>query len=109
MRLLAFLLRVHNNKAREVHQNIANELEKVVNTYLVRIADRDTGQGLRILVRSHSADGMQEFVDTIADHPHWTQLCGEDGAVLATPRVIDVRELKIKRPVPRTTMASFVA
>ena len=69
-------------------------------TYLVHLADRDTGQDQRILVRSATSDGMQEFVSR-ADLTPPLQI--------AHPVVIGIRELAINRPLPRTTLASFVA
>ena len=69
-------------------------------TYLVHLADRDTGQDQRILVRSDTSEGMQEFVLRADLHP---------ALEIANPVVIAVRELAINRPLPRTTLASFVA
>lgn len=69
-------------------------------TYLVHLADRDTGQDQRILVRSATSEGMQEFVSRTDLNPPLQ---------IANPVVIGIRELAINRPLPRTTLASFVA
>jgi hypothetical protein len=70
-----------------------------MNTYLVTLADRNTGQDQRILVQSKNSDGMQEFVDS--------------EKVLTTlniinPVVIAIHQLRIKRPVLKVTMPSLV-
>ena len=105
MSLLAIFSSVHNNVVRGTRQNPANGVETVVNTYMVRLADLDTHEEQRILVRSACEDGMQEFVDSIKDHPSWPQL------TLATPRVVPggIRKLEIRHRAPRTTLASFCA
>lgn len=69
-------------------------------TYLVHLADRDTGQDQRILVRSDTSEGMQEFV---------LQADLQPPLEIANPVVIGIRELAINRPLPRTTLTSFVA
>jgi hypothetical protein len=107
MRFLAFRHKVHNNSPKGIQQNLASEVENAVttNTYMVRLHDLNTDREQTILVRSANADGMQEFVDSIKDHPEWPQL------TLTTPRVVPggIRRLEIRRPLPRTTLTSFVA
>ena len=107
MRFLAFRRKVHNNTTKGIQQNSASEAENAVptHTYMVRLHDLDTDREQTILVRSANADGMQEFVDSIKDHPEWPQL------TLANPRVVPggIRRLEIKRHLPRTTLTSFVA
>jgi len=66
-------------------------------TYLVTLADRESGKDQRILVQSECSDGMQEFVDTLSD------------LTINNPVVINVAELPIKRPLPKTNLASFTA
>ena len=107
MCFLAFLSKFHDNVTRGNQQNPANGVENTVtaNTYMVRLHDLVTDEEQTILVRSACADGMQEFVDSIKDHPGWPQL------TLANPRVVPggIRKLEIRRPLPRTTLTSFVA
>ena len=69
-----------------------------MNTYLVTLADRETGKDQRILVRSWNDDNMQKFVDS--DEVRSTLL-------LENPVVIAVHQLRIKRPLPKTTMSSL--
>lgn len=70
-----------------------------MNTYLVTLADRNTGKHQRILVQSETENGMQEFVDS-----------DEVSLVLeiGSPVVIAVHRLHIKRPAPRTTLPQLV-
>ena len=69
-------------------------------TYLVTLADRETGKDQRILVRSEHSDGMQAFVERENLNPPLQ---------IAHPVVIAVKELAIRRPLPKTTLASFIA
>jgi len=69
-------------------------------TYLVSLADRDTGKDQRILVRAENPDGMQEFVERPDLDPPLT---------ISNPVVIAIKELNIKRPLPRTNLTSFTA
>jgi hypothetical protein len=68
-----------------------------MNTYLVTLADRTTGEDQRILVQSSDSDGMQEFVDSDEVRPTLR---------LITPVVIAIHQLRVKRPPQRT---NFVA
>ena len=70
-----------------------------MNTYLVTLADRNTGQDQRILVQSENSDGMQEFVDS---EKVLTTLN------ITNPVVIAIHQLRIKRPVLKVTMPSLV-
>jgi hypothetical protein len=70
-----------------------------MNTYLVTLADRNTGQDQRILVQSANSDGMQEFVDS---EKVLTTLNITD------PIVVAIHQLRIKRPVLKVTMPSLV-
>jgi hypothetical protein len=70
-----------------------------MNTYLVTLADRNTGQDQRILVQSKNSDGMQEFVDS---EKVLTTLN------ITNPVVIAIHQLRIKRPVLKVTMPSLV-
>ena len=69
-----------------------------MNTYLVTLADRETGEDQRILVRSRNDNDMQEFVDS--DEVRKTLL-------LENPVVIAVHQLRIKRQLPKTTLPSL--
>lgn len=60
-----------------------------MNTYLVTLADRNTGEDQRILVQSADSDGMQEFVTSDAVLPTLR---------LADPVVIAIHQLRVKRP-----------
>jgi hypothetical protein len=70
-----------------------------MNTYLVTLADRNTGKDQRILVQSTTEDGMQEFVVSEAVLPT---------LALADPVVVAVHQLRIKRPYHNTVMTSLV-
>ena len=70
-----------------------------MNTYLVSLASRATGEDQRILVQSVTSDDMQEFVESERVRP---ALRFDD------PVVIAISLLRIKRPVRRTTMTSLV-
>ena len=69
-------------------------------TYLVTLADRVTGKDQRIIVQSECADGMQEFVERADLTPPLE---------IKNPVVIGIRELSVKRPLPRTTLSTFTA
>lgn len=69
-----------------------------MNTYLVTLADRNTGEDQRILVESTDDNNMQEFVTSEAVLPTLR---------LAEPVVIAIHQLRIKRP-HRTTLPSLV-
>jgi hypothetical protein len=71
-----------------------------MDTYLVSLADRDTGQEQRIVVRAENVTDMQEWVDS---RPVGIQ--GET-ITLVTPIVIGVRQLHIKR-TPKTNFATM--
>lgn len=69
-----------------------------MNTYLVTLADRNTGEDQRILVQSADDTNMQDFVSSEAVLPTLR---------LTDPVVIAVHQLRIKRP-HRTTLPSLV-
>lgn len=71
----------------------------MLRTYLVTLADRDTGQDQRILVNSASIEGMQEFVSRTDLNPP---------LLIANPVVIAIRPLAVTRP-HRTVLSTFVA
>lgn len=70
-----------------------------MNTYLVTLADRNTGADQRILVQSADSDNMQEFVTSDEVLPTLT---------LADPVVIAIHQLRIKRPYRNTVLPSLV-
>ena len=70
-----------------------------MNTYLVTLADRNTGKQQRILVQSRTEDGMQEFIESP----------GVIGTLsLESPTVIAVHRLRVRRPIRGTVMQSLV-
>jgi hypothetical protein len=69
-------------------------------TFLVTLADHATGKDQRILVRCEHSEGMQEFVQRKDLDPPLE---------ISDPVVIGIKELRTKRPLPRTTMSSFIA
>lgn len=70
-----------------------------MNTYLVTLADRSTGEDQRILVQSETDNDMQDFIDSDKVRP--TLKIGE-------PVVIAIHQLRIKRPPVRTVMPSLI-
>jgi hypothetical protein len=60
-----------------------------MNTYLVTLADRNTGEDQRILVQSSNSDDMQQFVDSDKVRPT---------LALADPVVIAIHQLRVSRP-----------
>lgn len=70
-----------------------------MNTYLVTLADRKTGKDQRILVQSEDDTKMQEFVESDKVRP---TLLVDD------PVVIAIHQLRIKRPLPKTTMPVLI-
>lgn len=60
-----------------------------MNTYLVSLADRNTGKDQRILVQSEDDNGMQEFVESDAVRPT---------LALTDPVVVAINQLRVKRP-----------
>lgn len=70
-----------------------------MNTYLVTLADRNTGEDQRILVQSENDENMQEFVDSDTVRPTLK---------LAEPVVIAIHQLRIKRPPIRTVMPTLI-
>lgn len=60
-----------------------------MNTYLVTLADRETGKDQRILVQSQSSDDMQEFINSDQVRPTLN---------LASPVVIAIHQLRVRRP-----------
>lgn len=70
-----------------------------MNTFLVTLCDRDTGQDQRILVRTDDPTNMQEWIDASLDTL-------QPPLILSSPVVLSVRELKIKRPPRHTTMTT---
>lgn len=69
-------------------------------TYLVRLADRTTGEGQRILVYDKNPDlDMQSWIDTNK---------GDfvPPLLIDDPVVMTVHELKIKRPVGKTALST---
>lgn len=70
-----------------------------MNTYLVTLADRNTGADQRILVQSADDTNMQEFVTSDAVLPT---------LALADPVVIAIHQLRVKRPYTNTVLPSLV-
>lgn len=70
-----------------------------MNTYLVTLADRNTGEDQRILVQSKTDENMQEFVESDKVRPTLQ---------LQDPVVIAIHQLRIKRPPAQTVMPSLV-
>ena len=70
-----------------------------MNTFLVTLCSRETGQDQRILVRTDDPTDMQEWIDANLDtlQPPLT---------ISSPVVLAVRELRIKRPPLHTTMTT---
>lgn len=68
-----------------------------LNTYLVTLADRNTGEDQRILVQSSNSDNMQEFVESDSVLP---------SLKISHPVVIAVHQLRVNRP-HRTTLATL--
>ena len=60
-----------------------------MNTYLVTLADRNTGEDQRILVQSADSNNMQEFITSAEVLPTLH---------LADPVVIAIHQLRVKRP-----------
>jgi hypothetical protein len=69
-----------------------------MNTYLVTLASRSTGEDQRILVRSATDQDMQDFVTSDEVLPTLK---------LTDPVVIAIHQLKITRP-HRTSLLSLV-
>jgi hypothetical protein len=69
-----------------------------MNTYLVTLADRNTGKHQRILVQSTTDEGMQDFVDSDEVKPTLTI---DDALIIA------VHRLRVKRPVRGTVLTSL--
>lgn len=69
-----------------------------MNTYLVTLFDRNTGEDQRILVQSTNDNDMQEFVTSDEVLPTLK---------LVAPVVIAIHQLKVKRP-HRTNLSSLV-
>jgi hypothetical protein len=69
-----------------------------MNTFLVTLADRNTGQDQRILVQSANSENMQEFVDSAEVRPTLR---------LDEPVVIAIHQLRVKRPPNRTVLTSL--
>lgn len=67
------------------------------NVYLVTLFDRESGKDQRIVVQSECPDGMQEFVDSLTD------------LAIENPVVVRILKLPVKRPIPKTTLATFSA
>ena len=72
--------------------------ERHMNTYLVTLADRNTGADQRILVQSADSDNMQDFVTSDKVLPTLS---------LTDPVVIAIHQLRIKRPY-NTVLPSLV-
>lgn len=70
-----------------------------MNTYLVTLADRNTGADQRILVQSTDDSNMQEFVTSDAVLPT---------LALTEPVVIAIHQLRVKRPYTNTVLTSLV-
>lgn len=68
-----------------------------MNTYLVTLADRTTGQDQRILVQSSDSNNMQEFVESDEVRPTLR---------LVDPVVIAIHQLRVKRPY-RTVLTAL--
>lgn len=68
-----------------------------MNTYLVTLADRNSGHDQRILVQSTNEEGMQEFVnsDAVASTLR-----------ISDPVVIAIHQLRVRRP-HRTMLATL--
>lgn len=69
-----------------------------MNTYLVTLADRKTGQDQRILVQSANDEGMQDFIDSDEVRPTLK---------LANPVVIAIHQLRVRRPYTNTVLPSL--
>lgn len=69
-----------------------------MNTYLVTLADRNTGRDQRILVQSDNDEGMQDFVES---EPVLSTL------LLKNPVVIAIHQLRVSRPPRRTNLTSL--
>ena len=69
-----------------------------MNTYLVTLADRNTGEDQRILVQSTNDDNMQEFVLSDAVLPTLR---------LTDPVVVAIHQLRIRRP-HKTILPSLI-
>jgi hypothetical protein len=70
-----------------------------MNTYLVTLADRETGKDQRILVQSRNDDNMQEFVDSDEVLPT---------LLLKNPVVVAIHQLRVKRPPLHTVMPTLI-
>jgi hypothetical protein len=69
-----------------------------MNTYLVTLADRNTGEQQRILVQSRTDDGMQDFIDSPEVKP---TLDVDDALIIA------IHQLRVKRPARGTVLTSL--
>lgn len=74
------------------------EVETGMNTFLVTLADRNTGEHQRILVQSANDDKMQEFVESDQVLP---------ALHLTAPVVIAIHQLRVKRPARGTVLATL--
>lgn len=64
-----------------------------VDTYLVRLADRETGEGQQVLVQDKNPNrDWQEWIDSAADS-------FDPPLTVHNPRVMHVQRLRLKRPV----------
>lgn len=73
-----------------------------MDTYLVRLADPETGEGQQVLVQDRNPDrDWQEWIDSCA-HAFQPPL------KIANPKVMYVQKLHMKRPV-RTVLPQAVA
>lgn len=72
-----------------------------MDTYMVTLADRQTGREQRLQVQASRTDDMQEWIDS---HPVGVR--GES-IHLDEPVVIGIRKLHIKRPLRGTLMADI--
>lgn len=70
-------------------------------TFMVTLADRETGQDQRVFVRAENQDSIAAYLET---RPAPVR---GPGITLAHPTVISVREVCLKRPAA-TTLAEFV-
>ena len=70
-------------------------------TFMVTLADRETGQDQRVFVRAENSESIAAYLET---NPAPVR---GPGITLTHPRVISVREVALKRPAA-TMLAEFV-
>jgi hypothetical protein len=70
-------------------------------TFMVTLADRETGQDQRVFVRAENQDSIAAYLATKPAPVHGP------GITLAHPHVISIREVALKRPAA-TVLSEFV-